>query len=1009
MKPAEQHRRNAPSFDKPLPPAMPLTSLHIPTTSVASPNDSDLMLTATSFTPSSAGLLTPLSYSSFDYFGNGAAAAGASKREGPRVHRQSHQSPTGRVSQNSTRHRHHPSSSLEDASSHEHSHKRPKTRERREKDKKEMLSKALEKANTAVLLDNAMNYEGALDAYQDACRLLEFVMGRTSGPDDKRKLEAIRETYAIRIEELLQLLHTTQPVSEEKSLPPRPMSNDSLELSPTMGMDTTAIGDRDSAVIETATMTRMVDAPRHPSYMPRHSFLTDAIREVEGSSSEAFLGPLWEKSKSPFRESNFSDRTALEDDNLKHTYMPRPLTPRRSPSHDSRENLTGDADSVILPAVELPGDMPGQPINESSDTVSWLDTIDESGSDASSVRSHSSRQELQRRDISGSLGEPELDFDTAFDAAVEAAYEDGYMPDTETARLGTTEESTGERFELEAPGPIQGFDFPSDSEHDLDEDAEEERMLDDIARDYADHGFNFDMQSKSALPRQSDSSLLSRNTWQSSVVSNRTTAGTSLSAAERSLAQDFKSEESPTGHSTVDTSHNALLPDIVFGSSARPLSVISEGSRSVQDRRSTGPNFKQLKIETATKPLQQWSRTPLPAVNDETPNDEKENRPISEVPSLHHFEKKVISPPADIMSAGSDMAEGYQMDSSAPPSSAGTINSLKSPRPRLFRKNKSTMSLRDHSMLISEENEQLPITPLSATFMQDGPPTARRPYITPSAGSYPAFREGSYSVAQMFDTSIGAASSQPSSPQSENASLPQSLEPCPESALLRPFWLLRNISSTIVHPRGAFLTTRLFVPREVWQTRSVKLKYLDDKIANCDLLTAALGKLAKVDTYDADAVLEELQAFEEVMERVQAVMVKRLGSEVGVQGISALFKDATTTEGGAVISEGRDGPKTNSGKSYLSSWRKLRSKNSGFGGGASGNAFTTGVRAEKEGTTMASVPMTSFVSVEKRTAYKRDPLQDPGLEGPLKEYTSSLARLCEAAQVLGESTPLLNR
>jgi len=54
-----------------------------------------------------------------------------------------------------------------------------------------MLSRALQKANTAVLLDNASNFEGAVQAYGDACRLLQQVMIRSSGEDDKRKLDAI--------------------------------------------------------------------------------------------------------------------------------------------------------------------------------------------------------------------------------------------------------------------------------------------------------------------------------------------------------------------------------------------------------------------------------------------------------------------------------------------------------------------------------------------------------------------------------------------------------------------------------------------------------------------------------------------------------------------------------------------------------------------------------------------------------------------------------------------------
>lgn len=68
-------------------------------------------------------------------------------------------------------------------SSREHNSKQPS--------QKAMLSKALQKANTAVLLDNAQNFEGAMHAYSEACALLQQVMLRSSGDEDKRKLEAI--------------------------------------------------------------------------------------------------------------------------------------------------------------------------------------------------------------------------------------------------------------------------------------------------------------------------------------------------------------------------------------------------------------------------------------------------------------------------------------------------------------------------------------------------------------------------------------------------------------------------------------------------------------------------------------------------------------------------------------------------------------------------------------------------------------------------------------------------
>jgi hypothetical protein len=54
-----------------------------------------------------------------------------------------------------------------------------------------MLSRALQKANTAVQLDNAQNFEGARESYAEACDLLQQVLDKTSGDEDKRKLETI--------------------------------------------------------------------------------------------------------------------------------------------------------------------------------------------------------------------------------------------------------------------------------------------------------------------------------------------------------------------------------------------------------------------------------------------------------------------------------------------------------------------------------------------------------------------------------------------------------------------------------------------------------------------------------------------------------------------------------------------------------------------------------------------------------------------------------------------------
>ncbi|KAG9667709.1 hypothetical protein KCU99_g2633, partial [Aureobasidium melanogenum] len=977
MQSPEYHRRRVPRFEKPLPPRMSISN--------HSPND-EAQLTSATFTPTTPGLLTPNSYVNSDYFGSTASASSSYDKSPHALPPRTSSRQNGSISR-------------QDISPAESSSSRG-----RSQDKKMMLSKALEKANTAVLLDNAMNYEGALEAYRDACRLLENVLDRTSTPDDRRKLDAIRDTYTIRIDELLQIQLTTQATRRDKQLPPRPMSNESI-VSDVSGPD------RSSAIIETATLTRIIDAPPStnasavpsptegpptsflavsPAQGPRTSFLTSAIQEVEGTSTPgAFLGPLWERerSRSPFRDSTISHDTARPY-NLEPALMPRPLTPR---GYDEQESS--------LELDSRPTTAESQDVYQNTDPVSWLDTIDESGSSgspsntttssrspSSSVHERSPRRGVHRRDISAALSHASLDFDAAFDAAVEAAYEDGYEVDDEflvhpapVQDSQTSLEPDSNRPSESSLGQYLTFDGQLD-----DDEAEEERILADITNDYIDHGFDFGIQSKSALPRKSDSSTYSGRTYQSSQVSNRTTAGTSLST----VAENAVSRHTPS---------SSLATDI---SKTSPEQTSGAQQTTTPSRRTAGPNFKQLKIETSRKPTLRsrgsMNTEPKEAADAVGAEDEPDaDRRISEVPSLRRVEAALASP-YHMRSAASDTATSMSLDS-LPENGDALNSSYRSPRPKLFRgRNKSSLSLRETGGFISEETDTAPASPMSA-FPGGGEVPPFRRYITPPGGSISITRTDSASGGHHIFEDFLNPPNQPPSPGADDSYSPSSLEPCPEPTLLRPFWMLRCIAHVLNQPRGGFLTTRLFVPRQIWLNRNVKLKSVEDKISNCDLLTAALGKLSKVDTYDADAVLEELQGFEEVMERVQTVLIKRLGSEVGVQGVSALFKDAQVhIDSTGTTADARE-PKPN--KSYLSSWRKLRGKNSS--GGVTIPLSSS--RTEKEVPNMASVPMTSFVSIDKRTAHKHiSPKETSSFEGPHKEYMSSVSRLCEAAQVLDQ-------
>jgi hypothetical protein len=236
-------------------------------------------------------------------------------------------------------------------------------------------------------------------------------------------------------------------------------------------------------------------------------------------------------------------------------YLPPPLSVSPKPPRTPDSPRKGEG----LAAKSTLGLIPSHPTSHSrtpsTESTSWLDTIDESGgSSPSSVHSRSSNQGLRRKRIRAASGATEAEFDAALDAAVEAAYDDGLEPvmDADPAQKETMSaarrnvEMAKERVrEAERAAAIQrakekekhrltpkpeshARNDSVELEYGEDEEEEEERMLEEMTRGYVLDDFEFDLQSKSALPRQSDSSSFSGRTGGSSIGSNPTTGGTSF-------------------------------------------------------------------------------------------------------------------------------------------------------------------------------------------------------------------------------------------------------------------------------------------------------------------------------------------------------------------------------------------------------------------------------------------------------------------------------------------------
>ncbi|KAH2985213.1 hypothetical protein KXW58_008825 [Aspergillus fumigatus] len=918
-------------------------------------------------------------------------------------------------------------------------------RRRRGYSQKAMLSKALQKANTAVLLDNAANFEGAMEAYNDACQLLQLVMLRSNGGEDERmKLQEIRDTYMLRVTELRRMDFSFREVNS-KALPERPLSQESY------GEMSQPIDDEDDFHTEeqydylqsrsfvqdhpisegSRTMVPNQIPPRRQSLLPS---------PLEDESRYAIPSPVSGRLAQPDSSRQASER--LSQGALgppQDTYLTRGL------GQDEESSPSGDPHSELTLLSTHARDI--------YESTSWLDTIDESGaSSPSSQHSRVSSVYLRRRRSYRFSHGTEAEFDAALDAAVEAAYNEGLEPAVEVDGYDTDDEIVANarrnvelakqrvrEAEREAEVAItQGYnlhqvpeqtrlDHSSDLIQDYpdDEAEEEERLLDEMTSGYVMDDFAFDLQSKSALPHQSGSSVLSSRTWENSVVPISATATPGVTLAPLEEDEVVLEDQSEKSQSALTPLEFNLASSPHVPSCPPKQSSVLTASPSVRARRMSGQNPTELKVETSSCPkvgddaLTQGSADtatfrppPVPKNGSQTLSSAnsitKTPAPASVHPSAVHLNRRNASI-ASLAEDGStiEVLEKVITEEGKPyakmskvPSPARLIGKVPSAPDNLGKLNSGLKSFRPRNVSVPapDVSANSPETPSSGAFpdLHKGAAIGPAPSLPTPIGATFAPSGLTSGGLYLFDSHIHSPTS-PGSPNPMAANAPIPLEPCPESFLLRPFWLMRCIYQTIAHPRGGYLSTKLFVPHDVWGVKNVKLRAVEEKVSNCDLLTAALLKLAKVDTYDADAVLEEMQSLEAVLDQVQVSLSKKISSEVGVQGALPIFKYSQSSEDAAYGFDNLP-QKVNSSSSkssYLTSWRKLRSKNPGFG------ATATPVHSKetsKDNLTISSLPMTSLPTSQ---AVRRVTPQVQ-FSGPNAHYMAALARLCDAAQVLDQ-------
>jgi MIT (microtubule interacting and transport) domain len=908
-----------------------------------------------------------------------------------------------------------------------------RNRRHRSPTQKSMLSKALAMANTAVLLDNAQNFEGAIEAYTEACDLLQQVMVRSTDLDDRKKLSAIQTTYLNRIFELRDMddhaAHQT-----EKELPEMPFDEETRDVtyyeeSPIMASD------------HSRTVNGLSIPPRLESMLPSTLEGGDVDASSRYRTDHSSLAPSWTKHRPTSIETGLIP--------VRSEFMPPPLSPRRPASPHTPQTL--ESEGTDTPVAEFQPKLQ-HTRDASTESTSWLDTIDES---TSSTSSRLSSLDFGHGISINLVDEIEAEFDAALNAAVDAAYLDDQNSDNDIQGQAPLEEPRFENY-LERrtdnvpqhnPEDITQFVSAStlNEQHRstgsfLDDAEEEERLLDEMTKGFVFDDFNFDKRSKSALPRQSDSSGFSGRTWGSWAASTSQASGTTLGTLAETTEMMLKQKPTPAlplpesalPIPPISVTDLGIPPEPVMPPPPKPASRTPSLERpsgpGVRDRRLSGQNAKQLKIETNRRSAgSQSSRShaqavPLQipevtaAIASQGPADPPSTStlftsPLTPLTSIHSEDSITSESPATSALTNGDSQGSIDESGIVPGSPARPLGKMMPPPATVIRKNMSSSSLKMRNLsVVTMEMAESPITPISASFTPEerkGLPGANSAIPTSTENTIIVSGQSNGGL-YLFDDHIGTPDTPgtPRTPNNLRTNVPATLEHCPELFLLRPFWLMRCLYQCIAHPRGGYITTKLFLPRDIWRVKNVKLKAIDEKISQCDLLTAALLKIEKVDNLDAGAVLQELQSFENVMEQVRSLLQKKLGGDVGLSGSSSLFKGSPSTELPPEALDSKSSNTTNSAaKSFASSWRKLRSKSSTAAINTSNSTAAPKDSGVGSGFSMSSLPMTSSSGpISSRHAIRRVSPTSINLTGmgPNANYMSSIAHLFDAVQVIDQ-------
>ncbi|KAG5438200.1 hypothetical protein PCANB_003051 [Pneumocystis canis] len=106
----------------------------------------------------------------------------------------------------------------------------------------------------------------------------------------------------------------------------------------------------------------------------------------------------------------------------------------------------------------------------------------------------------------------------------------------------------------------------------------------------------------------------------------------------------------------------------------------------------------------------------------------------------------------------------------------------------------------------------------------------------------------------------------------------------PKDFIAKTYWLMRVLQKMlmpfIIKSKGSYLTRRLFIPKDIWYLKDVKIKGEEEKIKVCESLIFTLNKIKSFKQDDLQSLIKELSYLSDMVDLFRFWLLKKFGTEV---------------------------------------------------------------------------------------------------------------------------------